>query len=147
MPREIDVNDPRLHRDPAGVGWVRAQLVIPITIPAGTGAAEIITDHNPGYKRVIESAAAFVGVAGAGAGATRTLRIIKNAATVVASATVTLAGTATLGTLIDLPVTAADAEFLDADTFTVDFASGGTAFTGGQLNLIVNYRTRPQAQS
>lgn len=145
MPRETSPADHRLF--PNDPGWVRQQLVIPVTLPAGTGAFEAITDHQPGYKRVIESVAAFVAVAGVGAGATRTLRVVKNAATVVASATITLAGTATPGTLIDLPVTAADAEFLDGDTFTVDMPAGGTAFTAGAVNLIVNLRTRLQALS
>jgi hypothetical protein len=145
MPREIDVVDGHLGANTAlGIGWVREQLCIAIPLPAGTGAFEVITDWQPGYKRVVESAVVFVSVAGTGVGASRDLRIIKNVATVAATGTLTLANTATGGGGPALAVTAADAEFLDGDTFTVDFAAGGTAFTGGSVNLIVSLRTRPQ---
>jgi hypothetical protein len=148
MPREIDVFDTRLSPTAPSLGWVRTQMVIPITLPAGTSAFEAITDHQPGYRRIVESAAVFTAVASTGAGATREFRIIKNAATVVATGTVTLASTATPGAGPSLTVTAANAEFVDGDTFTVDSpAAGAVAFTAGVINLIVNFRSRPQAES
>jgi hypothetical protein len=124
-------------------GVQRGALNVYIPIPAGAGAAEIITDWLGAYGRTIESAKAYVAIAGTGAGATRALRILKGASTVVATGTVTLANTATLGAEIALTVTAADATFDDDDVLTVDFAAG-TAFTAGALNLVITFRERPQ---
>jgi hypothetical protein len=147
MPREIDIIDPHLGPGTtAGIGWVRGELTIPITLPAGTGAYAAVTAFAPGFKRIVESVAAFVGVAGAGAGASRTLELLKNAV-VVATGTLTLANTATPGAAVALAVTDANAEFLDADTLTVDMPAGGTAFTGGAVVVVIKYRTRPQQVS
>lgn len=131
----------------APYGFQRHQLPVYVPIPGGTGAAEIVTDYTPGHGITVEKVEAFVAVAGTGAGATRTLRVLKGASTVVATGTVTLAGTATLGAKIALTVTPADATFDDDDTLTVDFASGGTAFTAGALNLIIQSRQRNQRQA
>jgi len=136
-----------MPREAAGAGWIRTQLGIYVPIPAGTGAAEIVTDFIPGFHAFIEKVRAYVAVVGAGAGATRTLRLLKGASTVVASATVTLASTDTLGEEQVFTLTDANKEYVDADTWTVDFAAGGTAFTGGALNLIVQLRQRMQQQS
>lgn len=125
-------------------GVLRGHLPIYVPLPAGTGAAEIVTDLEPGAELTVETVKAYVAIAGAGAGATRTIRVLKGASTVVATGTVTLAGTATLGTELNLTVTAADARFTDADVLTVDFAAGGTAFTAGALNLVIGYRQHPQ---
>jgi hypothetical protein len=128
----------------APFGVIRSTLNVYIPIPSGTSAAEIITDWVAGFGYTVESVKAYVAVAGTGSGATRTLRVIKGASTVVASGTVTLAGTDTLGEQTALSVTAANAEFSDTDTLTVDFASGGTAFTAGALNLVITLRQKPQ---
>ena len=136
-----------MPREAAGAGWIRSQFNIYVPLPAGTGAAEIVTDFIPGYHLFIEKVRAYVAVVGAGAGATRTLRLLKGASTVVASATVTLASTDTLGEEQVLTITDAAKEYVDADTLTVDFPAGGTAFTGGALNLIVQYRARMQQLS
>ena len=146
MPREIDVFDPRLGRETTqGIGWVRSTDSIAITIPAGTATVAVVTALAAGFKRYLESAVAYVGVAGTGAGATRTLEVLKNGSVVVATGTVTLAGTATPGAATALAVTDANAEFLDADTLTVDFpTAGAVAFTAGTLVLVLKWRTRPQ---
>lgn len=133
-----------MPRETSGAGFIRSQLAVYIPIPAGTTVAEIVTDWIGAFGFTIESVKAYVAVAGAGVGATRTLRVLKGASTVVATGTVTLASTATLGAENALTVTAADAVFLDADTLTVDFAAGGTAFTGGALNLVITFRQRTQ---
>lgn len=125
-------------------GVQRVPLNHYVPIPTGTGAVENITDWTPGFGFTVESVKAVVAVVGAGAGATRTFRVLKGASTVVASGTITLAGTTPVGVVIDLPVTAANAEFSDTDTLTVDWASGGTAFTAGALNLVIVLRQHPQ---
>ena len=128
----------------APYGWVRGEKNVYIPLPAGTTAAEIVTDWVGGFDYLIESAKAYVADVGVGIGASRTLRVLKGASTVAATGTVTEAGTATLGAETALTVTAANAEFSDSDKLTVDFASGGTAFTAGALNLCIVYRQRPQ---
>jgi len=133
-----------MPRETSGAGWVRGWLNVYIPLPAGTGAAEIATDIIVGHKVTIEAVDVRVAVAGTGAGASRTLRVLKGASTVVATGTVTLAGTDTLGEPVTMTVTPADATFLDGDVLTVDFASGGTAFTAGALNMAIRYRTRVQ---
>lgn len=144
MPRFIDVVDRALGPETTeGVGRIRDLISVYVPFPAGTGAANIVAALAPGYKFTIESVTAFVAIAGAGVGATRDIRVLKGS-TVVATGTLTLAGTATIGTAIALTVTAGVAEFLDADTLTIDFASGGTAFTAGAVNLVIKARTRPQ---
>jgi hypothetical protein len=128
----------------APYGVLRGHLPVYVPIPTGTGAAEIVTDLAAGFEYKVEKVTAYVAIVGAGGGATRTLRVLKGASTVVATGTVTLAGTATLGAAVALTVTDANALFDDDDTLTVDFASGGTAFTGGALNLVVQYRQQAQ---
>jgi hypothetical protein len=133
-----------MPREASGAGWIRSQFNIYVPLPAGTGAAEIVTDLKPGFRFYVEKCLAYVAIAGTGASASRTFRVLKGASTVVATATLVLADTATLGAEKVLAVTAANNEYGDADVLTVDFASGGTAFTAGALNLCIQYRTRPQ---
>lgn len=128
----------------APYGVTRHQLPVYVPLPAGTTAAEIVTDWVGGFTYTLESAKAYVAVAGAGAGATRTFRVLKGASTVVATGAATEAGTATLGAEIVLTVTAANATFSDTDTLTVDFDAGGTAFTAGALNLVLTVRQDSQ---
>lgn len=132
-----------MPRETAGAGYIRTPLNLRIPIPTGTGAVELVTDAVLGYKYSVEKVEAFVTVAGTGAGASRTLRLLKGASTVVATATVTLAGTDTVGKKVAFTVTDGN-ELLDTDTLTVDFASGGTAFTAGELNLVATLRQRMQ---
>jgi hypothetical protein len=133
-----------MPRETAGAGFIRGTFHFPVVVATGTSAVEYVTDFVPGFKFVIESVKAVVRVAGTGSGATRTFNVKKGAATLAASAAVTLAATAAIGTVVDIPVTAADAEFEDADTLTVDVDSGGTQFTALTFDLIVKYRQRPQ---
>lgn len=116
-------------------------------IPAGTGAVEIVTDWVAGFSYVIESVKAYVAVAGTGTSASRTYRVLKGASTVAATRTLVLADTATVGAEVAFTVTPANAEFSDTDKLTVDFASGGTAFTAGALNLVIVYREANQRVS
>lgn len=128
----------------APYGVHRSTLSVYHAIPTGTGAVEIVTDWVAGFTYTIESVKAYVAVAGTGAGATRTYRVLKGASTVAATRTLALADTATVGAGIAFTVTPANATFSDTDTLTVDFASGGTAFTAGALNLVIVYRQESQ---
>lgn len=133
-----------MPREANSPGWIRGFLNLYHPIPTGTGAVEIVTDLAPAFRYWIEKVTAIVTVAGTGAGASRTYRVLKGASTVVATRTLVLADTATVGALIPFTVTAANAEYNDPDVLTVDFASGGTAFTAGALNLVIQYRARAQ---
>ena len=130
----------------ARFGWARSTLGLYIPLPAGTALAEVITDLVLGYKAYVEKAIFSTAVIGAGAGATRTMRVIKGASTVVATGTVALATTDTPGEQIALTVTddGGTNYFDDSDTLTVDFPAGGTAFTGGAGNLVLVLRGQPQ---
>lgn len=128
----------------APYGFQRVPLTVYIPLPAGTSAAELVTDLDLGFQFELESATVSTAIASTGSGATRTLRVLKGASTVAASGTVTLAGTSTLGEQTALTVTAANATFRDGDLLTVDFASGGTAFTAGAVNLVLVVRELPQ---
>jgi len=132
----------------APYGFTRGQLAFSCAIPAGTGLVAAVSAFLPAFGFTIERVRAYVDVVGAGAGATRTFRVLKNAATVVASATVTLASTDTLGEEQVFTVTAADATYDDDDTLTVDWpAAGAVAFTAGRLHLVIQYRQRAQRQT
>lgn len=130
-------------------GWTRTQLCVRVPIPAGTGAVEFLTDWTPDFMFQVEKVEAFVEVAGTGSGATRTFRLLKGASTVVATGTIALADTATVGAVKALTVTddGATNHFEPGDVLTLDVTSGGTAFTAGSLNFIVVLRTKPATRN
>lgn len=128
-----------------GLGPLRIEKNIYIPIPTGTAAVEVVTDWVGGFKYTVESVKAYVAVAGTGVGASRVFRVVKGASTVVATATLVLADTATVGAEKVFTVTAADATFGDADKLTVDFpTAGAVAYTAGAVNLTIVYRQHPQ---
>lgn len=137
-----------MPREAGGPGaWIRTTEQHVIKIPGGTSAAEFVTDLVPGFVRYLEAAFFTTTVVSTGSGATRALRVLKGAATVVASGTITLAGTSDLGEQTALTVTDDDStnRFEDADTVTIDSpAAGATAFTAGEGMLTLVWRTRPQ---
>jgi hypothetical protein len=121
-------------------------LSLPLTSGFGaTTASNIMLSHKPGFTFVIEKVSVVCTVAGAGAGATRTLNVRKGNAsgTVVATKAIVLADT-TLGASIDVPVTAANAAYGDNDTITVDLGGSGTVFTTFEGNLVIQYRALAQ---
>jgi hypothetical protein len=130
------------RKAPYGVN--RGTLSFNVLLLSGTGAVEFVTDWVAGFTYTIESVKAYVQTAGAGTSASRTLRVLKGASTVVATATVLLAEVDTIGKERALTVTAANATYSDTDVLTVDIASGGTQFTAGELNLVIVYRQQPQ---
>jgi len=131
----------------APYGFTRASTDIYFPLPAGTGAVEIATDLVLGFAYTVEKAEFITQVAGTGASASRTFRVLKGASTVAATRTLVLADTTPVGKSVAFTVTAADASFSDTDTLTVDFASGGTAFTAGAGVVRITYRQRNQRQA
>lgn len=122
-------------------GVIRGEKNIYVNLAA---AVEVITDWTPGFEFTVESVKAYTAVAGAGASASKTFRVLKGASTVVATKTLVLAETDTLGEQVTFTITPADATFSDTDTLTVDFAAGGTAFSAGAVNMTIVYRQHPQ---
>src|SRR5262245_23930404 len=125
-------------------GWVRVEETYNAPVAAGTGAEEYVTDLVLPYTRIYERVRAIVEVVGAGAGATRLFRLIKGTSTVVASATITLAGTATKGTVIDFTMVPAECQFFDADLLSLDVTAAGTQFTALTLQFQLLSRQRAQ---
>lgn len=126
-------------------GFIRGHFNFAFPLPGGTAAAEPITDFLPGFAFTVEKVSFFTQVAATGAGATRVFRVVKNASTVVATTTFTLADGDTVGKQETFTVTAADAEFDDDDTLTIDtIAAGAVAFTAGEVVCVIQYRQRPQ---
>lgn len=132
----------------AQYGFSRGNLNISLPLQAGfnaTTATNIMLSYKPGFQFVIEKVTVVCTVAGAGAGATRTLNVRKGNAsgTVVATKAIVLAD-ATLAAAIDVPVTAANAVYGDNDTITVDLGGSGTVFSTFDANLIIQYRALNQ---
>lgn len=128
-------------------GFIRETLNVVVKIPSGTSAGEILTDYKLGFKAWLEKAVFNTTVAGTGVGANRTLRVVKGTSTVVATGTLTLAGTSDIGEQTALTVTDDDTTnlFEDTDNLTVDLpAAGAVEFTAGEGQLILTFRTRPQ---
>jgi hypothetical protein len=103
-----------------------------------------------GYGCTIISVKAVVRVAATGAGASRTFNLRKGSATgtVVATATYVLADGATVGSVKDIPVTAAAADFLDGDNLTIEWpTAGAVAFTAGDLIIAITSRKRIQQRN
>lgn len=128
-------------------GWTRTGFGIYIPLPAGTGAVEVVTDAVLGYIAFLEKAWLSVAVAGTGSGASRVINILKGASTVMATRTLVLADTATVGSIVPFTVTDDGGSNMleDADTLTVEFpTAGAVAFTAGAVNLHLSFRQRPQ---
>lgn len=138
-----------MPRFAAHSGWLRTFISIRINVAPGTSAEEFLTDFTPGCEMVLESCRFVASGDGAGAGATRTLRVIKGTATVAATGTVALASTTTKGAITALTPASdlIDRTFRDGDLITVDLASGGTQFTTLTGNVILRFRQRLQADA
>jgi hypothetical protein len=131
---------------PAAYGFVRGQFNFAANFPAGTGLIESLTDFVPGFAFVIEKVSVVVDTVGAGAGASRALRITKNTSDSAASRTYVLADSTPVGKSVDLTLgTEADRTFDDDDALSIEWlAAGAVAYTAGRFVIVIQYRTRPQ---
>lgn len=131
----------------AAFGFSRGYIVARIELLTGTSARTFLAALAPGFTFVVEKVTYNVNIAHTGSSASQTIRLLKNAATVVATKAIILADTGTIGAIIDMPVTAANAEYTDADTLTVDMTASGTAFTAGTALVYIQYRELPQKKA
>ena len=139
-----------MPRETSGAGFIFEQEHIAINIPAGTGQVSSVLSLPRGFGATITAVKATVKVAATGAGASRTFNVRKGSATgtVVATATYVLADGATIGSVKDIPVTAAAADFLDADNLTIEWpTAGAVAFTAGELIISITSRKRIQQRN
>lgn len=137
---------------PAAGIFGRTRIFLPIRaiIATGTSAEEYLTDLVTAFRFTLEKAWFVVDTVGTGAGATRPFRILKTEGTTdytAATATITLAATATKGATVafTLSNTPSDYEFFDASKLTIDVQGSGTQFTALAGTFILQLRTRPQA--
>lgn len=133
----------------APYGFGRQVVVLTIPFPAGTGQVTSLLSLPLGFAGTIERAAIYSSIAATGAGASRTFNIRKGSATgaVMATATVVLADLSTVGVPKVVPVTtvAADRDFVDADTLTIEWATAGAvAYTAGTFHVAVTLRGKSQ---
>ena len=114
-------------------------VTFPHTLPGGTGAADALTTYTPGYRGRIVRWAFVTQVAGTGSGATRTPNLEINAVNVTGSdgVALALADTSAVGEVKALGTPTALNEFDEDDTISIEWASGGTAFTAGSGAFLV----------
>lgn len=116
-----------------------------INVATGTSAEEYATDITSGYRRFLKAVRFVASGDGAGAGGTRLFRVIKNASTVAASATIALAATQTKGTVSTFDMgTKDDRMFGDSDTITIDVTGAGTQFSTLTGNIELEWLVKPQ---
>ena len=127
-------------------GWIRTVENLRITVASGTSAEEYLTDLVPGFQRILVAAYFISDGSGAGASASRLIRIVKGASTVAASRTLVLANTQTIGlaSAFTLSTTASDYQFYDADTLTIDVTAAGTQFTTLTGTIKMVWKQKPQ---
>jgi hypothetical protein len=129
----------------APYGFTRDVQVFTIPFPAATGQVTSLLSLPLGFSGTIERVAIYSSVVAAGAGASRTFNVRKGSATgtVMATATVVLADLNAVGTPKVVPVStvAGAADFVDADTLTIEWATAGAvAFTGGTFHVVITTR-------
>lgn len=131
---------PRLASE---AGYARQTISIPVVLPAGTGAATLLPAIALGHQYEVEDAWYIPTVAATGAGASRSVRILRGS-TVVATRTLVLADADTVGTDAPAFTVTPNLPFRDGDTLSIDVAAGGTAFTAGSGYVLIVARQRLQ---
>lgn len=127
-------------------GWIYLLERHHIIVASGTSAEEYVTDLTPAYQRELVAGWMVSHGNGAGASASRLIRVLKGTATVALSRTVLLADTQTKGlvTAWTLSTTPSDCQFYDGDTFSIDVTGSGTQFTTLTFTLVLKWRQRQQ---
>ncbi len=119
------------------------------TFIAGTSAVEPVTAWTPGYKFKILSWSAVVDVLLVGAGGSRVFNMEIGTTDVGTSpSTLTLAeANATLGTVVAGTAVAGANTGSSTDTFSIELANGGTAFSAGKVNFIIKVQNMDTADA
>lgn len=124
--------------------FVRRTLTIPAALPSGTSGGDILTSYVPGFKGTIEGWAFVAAVPATGAGATQTFNLevgttdVDGTATAVVLADANAAGK--VKALVAPTAGHASAHFDADDALSIEFATGGTAFTAGSGAFLITCR-------
>jgi hypothetical protein len=127
-------------------GYIPVFDVHKIVVASGTSAEEYITDLPSSYRRYLAAAYFVSNGDGAGGGATRLFRVIKNTSTVAASKDITLAladSGSPKGLVTAFTNGTKDARTFDSgDTITIDVTGAGTSFSTltGTIKLVWLFR-------
>lgn len=139
-----------MPRESSGSGFIYGQESHYIPLPAGAGQVSSILSLPQLRRFAVTAVKVVTAIAGTGAGATRTFNVRKGSATgtVVATGTVTLASQATVGVVLDIPVTAANGEFIDSNDLTIEWpTAGAVAFTAGAILVVLTTRQKTQQRN
>lgn len=132
----------------AGVGVY--DLTIPHTFEAGAGAGEVVTAITIGHAFKILAWTFITDVPGVGAGASRVFNMeigTTDVGTVVSTVTATEASTSAKGELTAGTAVSGANTGTAADTFSIEVAAGGTAFTAGSGSFIVRLQNMDSANA
>lgn len=122
----------------------------PVTIVAGTAAADYLTNIVLGHKFKILAWYWVTSVAVAGASGSRVFNMEINTTdvgTVASTCTVTTASNATIGSLATGTAVSGANTGSATDTFSIEVASGGTTITGGSGYFVVRIQNMDTADS
>lgn len=119
------------------------------TFIGGTSAVEPVTAWTPGYKFKILSWSAVVDVLLVGSGGSRVFNMEIGTTDVgTTPSTLTLAeANATLGTVVAGTAVAGANTGTASDTFSIELASGGTAFSAGKISMIIKVQNMDTADA
>jgi len=129
------------------------RITLAITIPGvgyliSTSQANVAVSKTLGFAAELEKMDVVTTTVGVGAGGSRVLNVRKGNATgtLCGTATIAVATQGTLGVVNAGTMTTANGanKFLDSDTLTVEFATGGTTYSAGGLELLLTFRVRNQ---
>ena len=113
-------------------------IVLPVVLPGGTGAADLLTDLILPFSGEIVDWAFVTTVVSTGAGATRTFNVEIGTTNVGGTATaIALADTDTVGKVKELGAASGDNRFRKDEKLSIEVAAGGTAFTAGEGYFII----------
>jgi hypothetical protein len=134
----------------AAAGCGIYNLVIPHAIPAGTSVDEVVTAITIGHKFKILGWTFVTDVPGVGASASRVYNMeigTTDVGTVPSTCTLTEASTSAKGELTaGTAVSGANTGAANA-TFSIELATGGTAFTAGSGSFIVKIQNMDTADA
>jgi hypothetical protein len=125
-------------------------VTFPHVIPAGTSAGEVVTAIVPGFRFKIIDWTFVTTVAGTGSGASRVYNMeigTTDVGTVPSTCTLTLASTSDIGELTAGTAVSGANSGGNTDSFSIELASGGTAFTAGAGYFLVNIQNTDVADA
>ena len=150
LPTAFTDNSTGIASDTIAAGVGIFELTIPHTIPAGTAVAEIITNLVLGFRFKILSWSFVTDIAGEGVGASRVYNMEIGAVdvgTVPSTCTLTLASTSDPGELTAGTAVSGAQTGSATDTFSIQLATGGTAFTAGSGFFVVRIQNMDTADA